>query len=145
MPLIVNLRHLEKRDLVLRGDLPLTELDFAVRDEMIRATRPLHYDLEVERLDDSLLVRGRLQLRLECRCVRCLKEFEFLLELDPWTLHVPLEPPEGGEAAPIQNDCVDLTPWVREDTLLEFPGHPLCSPDCDGLKKAGLRRTREAG
>ena len=67
MPLTVNLRHLENRNLVLRGDLPLAELDFDVRDEMIRATRPLHYDLEVEMLDDSLLVRGLLQLELECR------------------------------------------------------------------------------
>ena len=58
MPLIVNLRHLENRNLVLRGDLPLAELDFDVRDEMIRARRPLHYDLEVEMLDDSLARPG---------------------------------------------------------------------------------------
>jgi uncharacterized metal-binding protein YceD (DUF177 family) len=24
---------------------------------------------------------------------------------------------------------------VREDILLEFPQHPLCKPDCGGLKK----------
>ena len=34
----------------------------------------------------------------------------------------------------IENDCVDLTPFVREDILLEFPQHPLCKPDCGGLK-----------
>ena len=28
---------------------------------------------------------------------------------------------------------VDLTPYVREDILLEFPRHPLCNPDCRGL------------
>ncbi len=138
MPLTVNLRHLENRNLVLRGDLPLPELDFDVRDEMIRATRPLHYDLEVEILDDSLLVQGLLQLTLECLCVRCLKRFDFLLELDPWTQYLPLEPMEDGEAVPVKNDCVDLTPWVREDILLGFPQHPLCRPDCGGLKKAGV-------
>ena len=138
MPLTVNLRHLENRNLVLRGDLPLAELDFDVRDEMIRATRPLHYDLEVEMLDDSLLVRGLLQLELECRCVRCLKQFDFLLELDPWTQHLPLEPMEDEEAVPIKNDCVDLTPCMREDILLGFPQHPLCRPDCGGLKKASV-------
>jgi uncharacterized metal-binding protein YceD (DUF177 family) len=138
MPLTVNLRHLENRNLVLRGELPLAELDFEVRDEMIRATQPLHYDLEIEMLDDSLLVQGLLRLKLECRCVRCLEDFEFELELDPWTLYLPLEPLEGDEAVSVKNDCVDLTPCVREDILLGFPQHPLCRPDCDGLKKASV-------
>jgi uncharacterized metal-binding protein YceD (DUF177 family) len=135
MPLTVNLRHLENRNLVLCGELPLTKLALDLRDEMIRATQPLHYDLEIELLDDSLLVQGLLRLTLDCRCVRCLKNFEFVLELDPWTLHLPLEPMEGEEAVSIKNDCVDLTPLVREDILLGFPQHPVCKPDCDGLKK----------
>jgi uncharacterized protein len=143
MPLTINLRHLENRNLVLRGELPLAELDFDLRDDLIRATQPLRYDLEIEMLDDSLLVQGLLRLKLECRCVRCLKDFEFELELDPWTLHLPLEPLEGEEAVPIKNDCVDLTPLVREDILLGFPPHPLCRPDCDGLKKASVGKARK--
>jgi uncharacterized protein len=138
MPLTVNLRHLENRNLVLRGELPLAELDFEARDEMVRATQPLHYDLEIELLDDSLLVQGLLRLTLKCQCVRCLKYFEFELELDPWILHLPLEPLEGEEAVSIKNDCVDLTPLMREDILLGFPQHPLCRPDCDGLKQAKI-------
>jgi uncharacterized metal-binding protein YceD (DUF177 family) len=138
MPLIVNLRHLENRNLELCGDLPLAELELDLHDEMVRATRPLHYDLEIELLDDSLLVQGLLQLTLNCQCVRCLKDFEFELELDLWTLHVPFEPLEDEETVSIKNDCVDLTPMMREDILLGFPQHPLCKPDCGGLKKASV-------
>ena len=145
MPLILNLRHLENRNLALRGELPLTELDFGAGDEMIRPTRPLAYDLEVEMLEDSLLVRGGLRLGLECQCVRCLKRFDFELELDPWTLHLPLEPLEGEEAVAIKNDSVDLTPLLREDILLEFPQHPLCRPDCGGLKPASVGQARKTG
>ncbi len=143
MALIINLRHLENRNLELRGELPLTELDLNLRDDLIRATQPLHYDLEIEMLDDSVLVQGLLHLKLECQCVRCLKDFEFELELDPWTLHVPFEPLEDEETLPIKNDCVDLTPQVREDILLGFPQHPLCRPDCDGLKKASVGKARK--
>ena len=142
MPLTVDLRHLENRNLVLCGELPLAELDFALRDDMIRATQPLHYDLEVELLDDALLIQGLLRLTLECQCVRCLKDFEFNLELDPWTLHLPFEPLESEEATTIKNDCVDLTPRLREDILLGFPQHPLCRPDCGGLKKASVGKAR---
>ena len=143
MPLTVNLRQLDDRNLELRGELALAELDFVVEDDMIRITQPLRYDLELEKLDDSLLVQGSLQLPLECQCVRCLKDFEFELELDPWTLHLPFEPLEGEEAVPIKNDCVDLTPWMREDILLGFPQHPLCKPDCGGLKQAGVGKARK--
>jgi uncharacterized metal-binding protein YceD (DUF177 family) len=36
-----------------------------------------------------------------------------------------------------------LTPWVREDILLEFPQHPLCKRDCSGLRtgSAGTAKT----
>ncbi|HEY1717735.1 MAG TPA: YceD family protein [Verrucomicrobiae bacterium] len=131
MPLPVNLRHLEIRNVTLRGELPLAELDLDVRDEMIHVVSPVEYDIEVEKLDDALLVQGGLRVGLECECVRCLKKFARELNLENWTLHLPLE---GDDAVSVDNDCVDLTPFVREDILLEFPQHPLCRPDCGGLK-----------
>jgi uncharacterized protein len=132
MSLTVNLRHLENRNLVLRGELSLAELDLDVRDELIRVAQPVEYDLEIEKLDDSVLVQGEIHVTLECECVRCLKKFTQEIELNPWTLHLPLE---GEDAVSVDNDCVDLTPFVREDILLEFPQHPLCQTDCAGLTK----------
>jgi uncharacterized metal-binding protein YceD (DUF177 family) len=31
---------------------------------------------------------------------------------------------------------VDLTPFLREDSLLGLPQHPLCRSDCPGLTQA---------
>jgi uncharacterized protein len=132
MPLKVNLRHLEEHGLHVKGDLPVEELDFGLQDEMMSVGKPLHYDLQVEAVAHGLLVQGKLELALDCRCVRCLKSFEKRMELPHWTLHLPLE---GEEKTPVDNDCVDLTPYAREDMLLEFPQHPVCKPDCAGLKK----------
>jgi uncharacterized protein len=140
MPLTINLRHLENRNLELQGELPLAELDLDVRDEMIHVTQPVEYDIEVEKLDDALLVQGELRVALECECVRCLKKFKRELDLENWTLHLPLS---GEDAVPVNNDCVDLTPWVREDILLGFPQHPVCKPDCGGLKKASVGKARK--
>jgi uncharacterized protein len=142
MPLIVNLRHLEERDATLSGELPAAELDLDSRDVMIRVTQPLWHELEVQLLDRSLLVRGRLRLTLECQCVRCLKPFRRELELNPWTRHLPLE---GEESVPLVNDCADLTPYAREDMLLEFPRHPLCRPDCPGLEKMKSGKAKNTG
>ena len=141
MSLKVNLRHLEAHEVHLKGELAVEELDFALKDEMIQTKKPLHYDLDVEQVVNGLLVQGKLDLTLNCECVRCLKPFEMPIKLPHWTLHLPLE---GEEKVAVNNDCVDLTPFVREDMLLEFPQHPVCKPDCAGLKKNGRGNVKKA-
>jgi len=130
MPLLANLRHLEPHSVRLEGELPVAELDLETRDEMIQARAPLQYDFEVQKLEHSLLIQGRLKLTLDCQCVRCLKAFKHTITVENWALHLPLQ---GEESVPVVNDCVDLTPYVREDILLELPQHPLCDAECRGL------------
>lgn len=134
MALKVNLRHLEDKNLQLSGEISAQELDLDSKDEVIRVDRPLNYDIEVQMLEDALLVQGQLSLPLTCDCVRCLKTFTHEVVLDPWSVHVPLQ---GDDAAPVVNDLVDLTPYVREDILLDFPQHPLCGSECGGLPETG--------
>lgn len=142
MPLVVNLRHLENRSLQLHGELPVAELELDLRDDLIRAEKPLRYDVEAELMSDGLLVQGYLLLPLQCLCVRCLKPFEFQLELAEWTQHLPLA---GEEAVSVVSDCVDLTPFLREDILLEFPQHPLCETGCRGLPANLAGKTKKSG
>jgi len=133
----VNLRHLEADAIHLQGELAVADLDLGVHDELVHADRPLRYDLSVELLHDAILATGSLVLPLECECARCLKKFKTELKLAGWAAHLPLE---GEDKVPVENDCVDLTPFVREDILLDFPQHPLCKPDCAGLKKKAVRK-----
>jgi uncharacterized metal-binding protein YceD (DUF177 family) len=139
MPLLVNIQHLLRHPLVLKGDLSLEELDYGVSDEMVQPRAPLQYSLEVEKLEHAVLAQGRLKLKLDCQCVRCLKPFIFTLELPDWACHLPLT---GEEAEPVVNDSVDLTPHIREDTLLGFPHHPVCGPKCGGLKAASRGKSK---
>jgi uncharacterized protein len=132
MSLKVNLRHLEDHDVHLEGRLTVSELDIDTKDEVIRVDEPLDYALDVQKLEDALLVQGRLRLMLACQCVRCLKSFGFPLEFKAWTCHLPLH---GEDRVRVLNDCVDLTPYLREDILLEIPQHPLCDPECRGLPR----------
>ena len=136
MPLTFNLRQLKDDELRLKGELPVAELDLGVTDELVRAEKPLRYNLTVQNLHDSLLVTGKLVLPLNCECGRCLKPISQDLVLNDWALHLPLE---GEDKVSIENDSVDLTPFVREDILLDFPQHPLCKPECVGLKKKSVR------
>jgi uncharacterized protein len=130
MPLKINIRHLEEKDLHFEGELPAQELDLEGCDELIHARRPLRYNLRVQKVSQGILVQGSLEMTLDCECSRCLKSFQHRVKLDPWVTHLPLE---GPEKAAVKDDLADLTPYLREDILLEFPRHPLCGPDCGGL------------
>ena len=135
MPIRFNIRHLEEKMLLLKGKLPVVELDLASADELIHLPEPLSYELQVQHLENGILVQGSLRLALDCECARCLKRYRHGLSLDPWACHLALE---GEEKVEVNNDLVDLTPYIREDILLSFPQHPLCEPECKGLGKARI-------
>lgn len=141
MSLTFNLRHLEKKNLHLTGQIAPGDLGVTGVDEMVELKQPAEYDLVVERIGQNILVQGSVTCMLNCQCVRCLRPFTMPLTLEPWACDLPLE---GEEKVEINNDCVDLTPYVREDILLAFPQHPLCEPDCRGLLEAGIRENERA-
>lgn len=134
MPLLINIRHLEHKSLTAKGELSVEEMEMGQLDDLMRMVAPLKYDLEVEQLDAAILAQGSLKLVLDCECARCLKPFKHRIVLENWACHLPLE---GEEAAVLNNDCVDLTPAIREDILLELPQRPLCKPDCTGMPQTG--------
>ena len=142
MALLINLRHLEKAPVRLEGELPAAELELDGVDELVRTDGPLKYDLTATKIEKNVLVQGRLALAFRCECARCLTPFPLRLELPDWTLYLPLE---GEERAVVANDCVDLTPHIREDILLELPQRPLCKPDCGGLPKKTTGKTKKTG
>jgi uncharacterized protein len=128
----VGLRQLETGTALVTGEVSAADLDLEVEDELVHLKHPIQVDLEVQRLEESLLARGSVLVVLSCECARCLKPFEIPLELDPYDLFVPMD---GEDAVTPDNDSVDLTPFLREDILLRFPQHPLCEPNCGGLAR----------
>jgi pantetheine-phosphate adenylyltransferase len=136
-PLLINVRHLVQRDLELQGKLYPNQLEISSLDSMIQMDQPVAYDLQVQKMDKSILVHGRLAFHLDCRCVRCLRPFGMEVKLAHFAAALALE---GEEAVRVDGDFVDLTPQVREDILLAFPQHPLCEPGC-----AGVRKTSDSG
>lgn len=127
--------------MTLEDELSVEEMDIDIKDELIQVKEPLRYELEAQKMEGGVLVQGALALKLDCQCARCLKEFKFPLILDHWVCHLPLV---GEETAEVINDCVDLTPYVRDDIVLAFPQRPLCDPECKGLADLAKKPIPEA-
>ncbi|MCD6338158.1 MAG: DUF177 domain-containing protein [Verrucomicrobia bacterium] len=136
-PLRVNLSQARRRTLKLEGQLPAAALDLESLDEMIKLTGPFDYEFTVEWTGEGLLLSGRLELGIRCVCVRCLNEFEDRVVLEDWQAHAPVL---GEEALPVEEDCLDLLPLIREELALALPQHPLCDAGCKGLPEEAAYR-----
>jgi uncharacterized protein len=132
MPIKVNIQLLEKETEHLVGELPAADIAEGYGDDLITFAHPLHYDLEVERQPQGILVTGELRLPITCQCRRCLKSFEDSVEIPDFAALAPLD---GEDAITCEGDFADLTPFLREDIYLLLPTNPLCSPNCPGLVK----------
>lgn len=145
MPLLINIQLVRQKPLQVIGEIPVVEIAEGFRDDLIRFATPLHYELEVRLEGEELFAQGTLRAELECECSRCLKTFRLPLEIPDFSALAPLS---GEEAVPMEGDFANLTPLLREDSLLALPTAPLCKPDCRGLAvKAPARdsRSRDTG
>ncbi len=117
----VHLRQIPAEGLHLEGEepCPLTELE----TDDLRCGGPLRYDMEVGISEGALWGNGTLIQPVELRCVSCLENFPYDIEVPAFALHIEIHGPE----------VIDLTPAMREDLLLNMPAHPHC--DRDGTRK----------
>ncbi len=86
-----------------------------------RAEQPILAELQVQRDGDDLLVTGTLQTTLLLLCGRCAVWM-------PWPIRTRAE---HLFEAPHPNS-IDLTPFLREDILLELPLNAACQLGADG-------------
>lgn len=110
----VHLRQIQPEGLHLEGEeeFPLPDLV----SEDVRWAGLLRYSLDLGISEGALWATGSLSLPVELRCVRCLERFPFEIQVKNFSLHLELAGPEE----------IDLTPYLREDILLNLPPHPHC-------------------
>ncbi len=127
----IHLKQIPAAGLHLEGEeeCPIREIEA----EGIRCAGPLRYRLDLGVSDGALWANGSLAQAVELRCVACLEKFDYEIQVPAFTLHVQLPGPEK----------IDLTPFLREDILLNLPAHPHCDRDGGRVCRASHPRTAE--
>jgi len=127
----IHLKQVPAQGLHLDGDedCPISDLEA----EGIRCAGPLHYNIDVGLAGRGLWARGSLSQPVELRCVSCLENFVHDIQVPAFAVHTELHGPE----------TVDLTPFMREDLLLNLPAHPRCNRDGNRICKAKQSKTVE--
>jgi uncharacterized protein len=117
-----------------------TELLGDPRREYQGAPGGLRVKAHVRMVQDTILVRGDVDVYLMATCVRCLgsKPLEMHLALDEALFPRPDRPTEAEEVELDSEDLdmafyegseVDLEPFVRELIFLEVPSYPGCDAE----------------
>jgi uncharacterized protein len=110
----INLRDVTEEGQDLRGEI--AEDIFQLDPADATPAGPVRYDMHVDIVGETVVVRGTLEADFQMTCVRCLDPIVFSVHL-PDALFA--EEIEGRET-------IDLTESVREDILLALPDHPHC-------------------
>lgn len=113
----IHLKQIPPEGLHLKGeeDCPVRELEA----EGIRCAGPLQYELDLGISGHSVWANGSLVQPIEMQCVSCLERFVQQIRVPQFALMRDIQGPE----------TVDLTPYMREDILLNMPAHPHCDAD----------------
>jgi uncharacterized protein len=125
----------------LEADIDEEEIDFGEED--LKVISPITGHVRMRRINQGLLVDGRVALTLGLSCTRCLKEFEqptritleerFQPTMDVIT-GMPLPPIDEDDVFPIDDHhLIDLTEALRQQIVLAIPMVTLCEESCKGL------------
>ena len=110
-------------------DLAIDEIDQTLGDLKLDYVRG---QLRLTRVNNRILVKGRLQTVADAECVRCLTPFKLNLNLQLEEMFA-LSP--VGDPIYFVNDdgWLNLQAPLREQVLLAMPIKLFCRPDCKGL------------
>jgi uncharacterized protein len=114
-PALVTIEH----PLELKEELSPEILGLAA--ESVRVPEPIRVELLVQKEEESFLVTGWAQTAFSLVCGRC-------AEWLPWPIRAKVEHLFEGP----QPNSIDLTPFIREDILLELPLNAVCRLGADG-------------
>jgi len=110
----VHLKQIPPEGLRLEGEEDCVLREF--ESENIRCAGPMRYRIDLGVAEGALWANGSLNQPVELSCVACLEKFVHEIKVPAFALHTELRGPE----------TVDLSPFMREDILLNLPAHPRC-------------------
>ncbi|MBI3689099.1 MAG: DUF177 domain-containing protein [Actinobacteria bacterium] len=139
-PLVLDIRELGRRPGSLRRIERSVPAPAGLGVELIGVQEgaPLGLAFRLEAVVEGVLVSGTVTAPVRGECGRCLTPFTDevvvdLQELFAYPDSVTEETTEEGEVGRIENDLINLDPYVRDAVVLGLPLSPLCRSDCRGL------------
>ena len=108
--------------------------------EDIRLDQDIEGEIQISRLDNSLLVTGQLSTAILLECDRCLRTFTRPLRAN---LHQEYAESPVDDQLPIVDESIDIAPLAEQEIILGTPIKKLCRIDCPGIEDVAGKYTKE--
>lgn len=96
----------------------------------------IHGVIAISVTEDGVMADGKITALTQLDCSRCLEDFWQPVNIDfteMFTYHPAENSPENLEQLLPSDGSIDLTPIIRDYTVLDLPISQPCKPDCKGL------------
>jgi uncharacterized protein len=108
------------KGLNINKKIELSDNDF--QEVGLKVYQPVETAFFIEKLNDSVVIRGRYQVIFRALCSRCCEEFDYKLD-KPFKFEYKIDSQKE----------LDLELVIAEDILLSLPLKILCKEECKGL------------
>jgi uncharacterized protein len=123
-------------------------------DEIVESTgTKIVGNVRLQRTNRSIFVTGELKTLYRLSCSRCLKEFDYKVNVNFTDEYYPvvdistgvaLSVPDGSFAITEKHE-INLDDAVQQYILLDLPMKPLCKTECKGIcPYCGINRNRKS-
>jgi len=154
--MFLSIKEMEVRRVRFDETFQPGEIDFSSED--VKQSSPLHAAGVAELLantDGEVRIQGRLTVKLESECDRCLGRAEFPLDTRFDLFYRPSQSLNTAEEVAIdegeaeigfyEGSGMELEDILREQVMLLLPMQRVCSPECRGIcPVCGMNRNESA-
>jgi len=129
-----NFGFLLEADLGTSRKIELDYPDIQIEEDVFLS--PLTGAFTATRTSEGVYLSGVLTSAISVQCMRCLDEMMLPVTIQIDELYyypASTAPDKDSSAFDGESGFIDLSPLVRELSLLEVPMRPICKPDCQGL------------
>ena len=123
------------------------EASLNFKDDGLLLSGPVAIKISLINAGETVLLKGRISTRSRLSCCRCLKEFDFPIDIEieeeyskktvsnrRVSTNNEVELKEEDFIFPISEDNkIDLTEGIRQNIFTSLPIKPLCNKTCKGL------------
>jgi DUF177 domain-containing protein len=120
-----------------------TGAELGIAPTELAVVPPVQLECHFSRVNDEVVVQGRLRSALRMTCSRCAEDFEEPICVTLDAMYLPTlevtsartKELEDGEVDvyPYTDQVIEITQMVRDKLLLSMPLQPLCTNGCKGL------------
>ncbi len=151
----ISLQELEQRPVRFSVDVPVDAIDY---DGKVIQSSPLHAEGRAELISAALAeirIQGKLTVRMEAACDRCLEAAVVSLARDFDLVYVPMDEVQAGgekevdeagvEVGYYEGSGLQLNDVLREVVLLALPMQVVCREECKGIcPRCGGNRNQQS-